>query len=115
MYAAQISLEVIKEFISNVDATLFLDKKGAVTARPDEGNTLFGRKPETGNLNDPNLTESQVEQLKQNKLFDEQVADIKEQDQAFNTMFVCIYERWLNAINEDADKYPFTADEKMHL
>ncbi len=115
MYAAQISLEVIKEFISNVDATLFLDKKGAVTARPDEGNTLFGRKPETVNLNDPNLTESQVEQLKQNKLFDEQVADIKEQDQAFNTMFVCIYERWLNAINEDADKYPFTADEKMHL
>lgn len=99
--AADVSLKAIKDILQTASPSLFLDKAGAVTARPtmDNLSPLYKEKTET------------EEQAEQNKNFYEQVKSIKEQDAFFTHLFGCIYTEWKSLIEEDSQSTPFNEQE----
>lgn len=110
--AAEIALRNIQSFILTTSPKLFLGMKGAVTARPDnEIDLLFPvRKREK-----ENLTERELSQQEQNRIFYSAVEDIREQDSVFSRLFASIYLQWKDAINQNAKDYPFDEYEKACL
>lgn len=114
--AAEITLEVVKEFVANAEASLFIGKKGEVTARPEDDDPMFGSssyKKLRNIIGD--LTESQQQERDQFELFYRQVKDIHEQDKTFTDLFACIYNKWLAAIKQDMQDDPLTDSEKSSL
>lgn len=113
--AAEITLQAIKEFVENVDVGLFIDKSGEVTARPEDDDPLFSLSRNKKSIHDQDLTESERDLLMQNESFYKQIRDIKEHDKVFTSLFACIYDRWLDAIQNDAKDDPFTDAESAAL
>lgn len=111
--AAEVALRNIQDFVRNTSPTLFLNKEGAVTARPvDEEDSLFHHKKSKP---EKDLTESELEQRAQDQAFYEAVKDIREQDYHLTRLFAGIYLQWLQAINDDAAAHPFNDYEKSQL
>lgn len=111
--AAEITLRNIREMIACTSPALFLDKEGAVTARPeDEEDNLF-HMPHPKNEGD--LGDSERQQLEQDRAFYAAVAPIREQDQHFNRLFASIYLQWVKAIEQDAEESQFNEYEKSCL
>ena len=82
--AAEITKELVQNFVSETSPELFFDKKGAVTARPSIDDNLWGALP-----NKPLGAMTEIELMKhhQDKMFFEQVKDVREQDSAFVALF----------------------------
>lgn len=111
--AAEITLHNIREMIASTSPALFLDKEGAVTARPeDEEDNLF-HMPHP--KNEADLGDSERQQLEQDRAFYAAVAPIREQDRHFNRLFASIYLQWVKAIEEDAATSQFNEYEKSCL
>ena len=111
--AAEITKEVLLNFVCNTPHTLFRNKKGAVTARPESwDDNLWGASP---NKTIEAMTETEQENYDQNKLFFEQVKDIRDIDSVFKRLFEEICMKWGEAIKKDSEGNPFTAEEKEAL
>lgn len=111
--AAEITKETLLNFVSNTPYKLFRNRKGAVTARPDDWNdNLFG-----GALHKPveDMTETERQNHEQNQLFFDQVKDNRDIDSVFMSLFEEINRKWVEAINKDSEDNPFTVDEKEAL
>lgn len=119
--AAEIALRNIREMVGSVSPTLFLDKKGAVTARPEEEkDDLFPTPVSSTHKNMPlenNVDTEDIrrQQEEQDQAFYAAVAPIREQDQVFNRLFARIYLQWEAAIKQDAQNDPFCEWEKNCL
>ena len=111
--AAKITKEVLLNFVCNKSHMLFRNKKGAVTARPEWwDDNLCGASP---NKTIEAMTETEQENYAQNKLFFEQVKDIRDIDSVFKLLFEEICMKWGEAIKKDSEGNPFTAEEKEAL
>ena len=111
--AAEITKEVLLNFVCNTSHMLFRNKKGAVTARPESwDDNLWGASP---NKTIEAMTETEQENYDQNKLFFEQVKDIRNIDSVFKRLFEEICMKWGEAIKKDSEGNPFTAEEKEAL
>lgn len=111
--AAEITKEVLLNFVCNTPHMLFRNKKGAVTARPESwDDNLWGASP---NKTIEAMTETEQENYDQNKLFFEQVKDIRDIDSVFKRLFEEICMKWGEAIKKDSEGNPFTAEEKEAL
>lgn len=109
--AAEVTFSALQSFIKEVPNRLFLDKKAAVTARPDLSVTIH-QKPVK---RQDELTEIDKQRIQQEKEFNIAVSTIPEQDRFFTHLFGNIYSQWLDAIEKDASENPFSADEKLAL
>lgn len=110
--AANITKDILVDFISNTDPMLFINHKGSVTARPslDEITwSIQSKKPESS------MTEVELMIFKQNQLFYKQVQEVKGQDSVFCELFAKIYQEWLDAIKKDCDERPFDEIEQKAL
>ena len=111
--AAKITKEVLLNFVCNTSHILFRNRKGAVTARPESwDDNLWGASP---NKTIEAMTETEQENYDQNKLFFEQVKDIRDIDSVFKLLFEEICMKWGEAIKKDSEGNPFTAEEKEAL
>ena len=111
--AAEITKEVLLNFVCNTPHMLFRNRKGAVTARPESwDDNLWGASP---NKTIEAMTETEQENYDQNKLFFEQVKDIRDIDSVFKRLFEEICMKWGEAIKKDSEGNPFTAEEKEAL
>lgn len=111
--AAEITLQCVKEMLETVSPELFIDKEGAVTARPEEEeDNLF---PSSKNIDLSQLDGIKKDQYIQDQNFYKQVKDIRQQDQIMNHLFASIYIRWIEAITKDAENDPFNEYEKTCL
>jgi hypothetical protein len=110
--AAEVTKDALLCFIETTPIGSFSNKKGAVTARPIKDDSLWGTVPDKP-LED--MTEMELLRYRQDKLFFEQVGDIREQDTLFVSLFNKIYENWLKAIHADSEQHPFTEAEKRAL
>lgn len=117
--AAEISLSNIREAVKGISPKLFLDKEGAVTARPEEEDDIFHsvKKPAKPSFNySENDDEGMYQQQeKQKNDFYASVQSIREQDQFMQRLFARIYMQWMEAITQDAANDPFTEWEKSRL
>lgn len=107
--AAEITKDELVNFISNKDPMIFINHKGCVTARPSLDETTWGmvpKKPES------QMTDAELMNHQQNKLFYQQVKEVKEQDGIFCELFAQIYQKWLDAIKKDSEERPFNETEK---
>lgn len=111
--AAEITLHNIREMIASTSPALFLDKEGAVTARPEEEEDNLFHMPHP--KNEADLGDSERQQLEQDRAFYAAVAPIREQDRHFNRLFASIYLQWVKAIEEDAATSQFNEYEKSCL
>lgn len=110
--AAEIAKKNILKFVDNTSPLLFKGIKGAVTARPSWDDDLWGATPKKPI---EAMTEVELLNYEQDKLFFEQVKDIREQDAFLEGLFNTIYAEWLKAIQEDSENNPFTEKEKEAL
>lgn len=110
--AAEITKIVLSDFVKDTSSDLFLGKKGAVTARPELDDTMWGATP---NKLIESMTEAERMNYEQNQLFFNQVKDIREQDNVFKLLFEKIYGKWIEAIKKDSEEHPFTEEEKTAL
>lgn len=119
--AAEIALRNIREMVEVVSPALFLDKERAVTARPEvEKDELF---PTSGNETlkskstdlDGDPEDIRRQQAEQDRAFYASVAPIREQDKVFKRLFARIYVQWKTAIEQDAQRDPFTEWEMSQL
>ncbi len=117
--AAEIALANIRNTVDCVSPILFLDKSGAVTARPEEEDDIFHSSCKTVQSivtdGDNDEEDSRKQQAEQNRQFYEAVEHIREQDQVMQHLFASIYTQWMKAIEEDAKNNPFTDWEKSQL
>lgn len=110
--AAEITCEIILEFVNTVPKTLFLDQSGSLTACP-ASNPLVdksGKKVEF-----TSLTESQQEIALQIKSYSDNIKNVANQDIFFRKLFEAIYTRWIDAIYDDVKQNPFSEKEKIAL
>lgn len=108
--AAEIAKENIIKFISTVNPLLFINQKGAVTARPSLDRNSWNLTKETSD------TKSGTQQGKQDQLFYKQIQEIKEEiDSSIFGMFEEIHRQWLNEIKADSENNPFSDTEKTAL
>lgn len=110
--AAEITKEALLELVNETSPKLFLNKKGAVTSRPEWDDSLWGTKPEKPI---EAMTEEEYMNHKQNQAFFQQVKDVREQDSVFKSLFEKIYSKWVEAIRQDSKDHPFTDEEKEAL
>lgn len=110
--AAEITKELLIEFVENTDPTLFIRKKGAVTSRPSLDENLWNRSPSKPFAK---MTEIELMNFRQNEQFCQQVQNIREQDKVLCQLFEKIYNKWIEAINKDCQDYPFSEDEQKAL
>ena len=108
--AAEITKEVLMNFVKETSPKLFLGKKGAVTSRPDD--TMWGAVPEKPI---ESMTEMEYMNHEQNKAFFNQVKEVREQDSILNGLFEDIYAKWVEAIRKDSEERPFSEEEKAAL
>ena len=116
--AAEIALRCIRNMVDCVSPDSFLDKEGAVTARPEEEDDIFHPLKETYSKPLPDNADEEdcrVQQARQDRCFYAAVAPIREQDQLMQRLFAAIYIQWLDAIEQDAQNDPFTDQEKAQL
>lgn len=110
--AAQTALDCIRQFVDTTSPAMFLGAEGAVTARPsEEEDPLFP----TTKAPRKELTESEQQQLEQDRAFYEAVEKVRKQDALFVRLFASIYMQWLAGIEQDAQEHPFTEAEKACL
>lgn len=110
--AANITKDILVDFILNTDPMLFINHKGYVTARPSLDEKLWGipsKKPESS------MTEVELMNYRQNQLFYNQVQEVKEQDSTFCKLFARIYQEWLDAIKKDSNERPFDEIEQKAI
>jgi hypothetical protein len=110
--AGEITKETLLNFVGNTPHILFRNRKGAVTARPEWDDSLWGASP---NKPIEAMTETELENYEQNQLFFEQVKDIRDIDSVFKLLFDEIYKKWIEAIKKDSEDNPFTAEEREAL
>jgi len=110
--AAEITKEVLLEAVRDTSSDLFLGKRGAVTARPELDDTMWGATP---NKPIESMTESEHMNYEQNQVFFKQVEDIRKQDKFFKQLFEKIYRQWVGAIRTDSETHPLTEAEKTAL
>ena len=110
--AAEITQELLIEFIDNTDPLLFIHKKGAVTSRPSLDENLWHK-----NLSKPiaKMTEVELMNYHQNEQFCQQVQSIRDQDKILCKLFEKIYNNWIEAIIKDSKNYPFSEEEQKSL
>lgn len=111
--AAEVAEESIREFVKQTAPSLFLGKKGAVTARPDDSNDSLWGGVSSKSMDE--MSEIELNNFKQNKAFFEQVKDIREQDSVMVALFQSICKKWKEAISKDSEGHPFTDSEKAAL
>lgn len=109
--AAEIALANIRCFVDSVSPSVFLGRSAAITARPDDDDSLF---PSAKKRDEKDLTECEIQQLEQNKAFYAAVENVREQDYLFGRLFASIYLQWKEAICKDAVDNPFTDIEKIY-
>jgi len=110
--ACEISKEVLLNFVGKTPHILFRNRKGAVTARPEWDDSLWGASP---NKPVEDMTETERQNYEQNQLFFEQVKENRHLDSFFKNLFEEIYEKWGEAIKKDSEDNPFTAEEREAL
>ena len=110
--AGEVTKEALLNFVGDTPHILFRNRKGAVTARPEWDDSLWGASP---NKPVETMTETELENYEQNQSFFEQVKDIRDIDSVFKFLFEEIYKKWVEAINKDSEDNPFTAEEKEAL
>lgn len=110
--AAEIALANIRCFVDTVSPSVFLGRSAAVTARPDDDDSLF---PSAKKRDERDLTECEIQQMEQDKAFYAAVENVREQDYLFNRLFASIYLQWKEAIRKDAEDNPFSDAEKVCL
>lgn len=110
--AAEITKELLLEFVDNTEPSLFIRKKGAVTSRPSLDENLWHRNPAKPITS---MTEIELMNYRQNEQFCLQVQNIREQDNVICQLFDKIYNRWIEAITKDSQDNPFSDDEKNAL
>lgn len=117
--AAEIALRNIQNLVNCVSPDLFLDKEGAVTARPEDEDDIFHSSKKTivdpSSISDNDVEDSHVQQEIQNRKFYEAIESVREQDQVMQRLFASIYVQWMEAIKEDEKNDPFTEWEKGQL
>lgn len=117
--AARIALRNIQDVVNYTSPDLFIDKEGAVTARPEEKDDIFhsfrkSNSDASSNSGDDEENIS-VQRENQNRKFYEAVEPIRKQDQWMQELFARIYVQWIAAIKEDVENNPFTDWEKGQL
>lgn len=111
--ACEIALENIKSFVSNIPKDFFAGKSGQVTAAPYTiEDNLF---PMQGKRNTTNLSESETEQLEQDKAYYDAVKDLQEEEAIFKRLFGSIYLQWVDALDKYTAENPLNEDEKSTL
>lgn len=110
--AAKIARDVLMDFVKEVSPLKFLNKKGAVTSRPEREDSLWGDAPAKP-VDD--MTEMERLNHEQTVMFYGQVKDVREQDSVFKSLFEKIYSRWVEAIKKDSEDNPFSDSEKEAL
>lgn len=111
--ACEIALENIKAFVSNIPEGFFAGKCGQVTAAPYTiDDNLF---PMQGKKNMANLSESEIEQLEQDKAYYDAVKDLQEEEAIFKRLFGSIYLQWVDALDKYTIENPLNEEEKAAL
>lgn len=106
--AAEITKEKILEFIENTPKELFNGKLGAVTVVPTTDPLL----DKLGKIREKSeLSETELELLKQNIFYFNETESIKDIESSFRNLFHNIWQSWLNAIQKDVDSKPFSPSE----
>ncbi len=111
-FAAEIALEEVKAFIGNTDSSLFVNKSGAVTAKPTED---LLKDSKGNNVEYSSLSESQQELVLQNKSYTEEVSKNSDVENCFRDLFKHIVGRWNEYIKKDSHERPFSEEEKQKL
>ncbi len=107
--AANIACAKILDFIHNTPKHILVGKKGAITSIP----TSDPRRGENGKMREvSNLSESELDLLRQNVQYVRASQSIPEIEKLFRTLFNRIVESWRMAIIEDLTKNPFSSKEK---
>ena len=115
--AGEIALEAVKRFILPVgdvrpDSDWIAGVQGAVTARESD---VLTRYSEVLPRAEEDMTDTDWMRYRQRLEFRGQVKGIYEQDAIFQALFSSIYEKWLEAIHQDARQNPFTEEELSRL
>ena len=115
--AGEIALEAVKRFILPVgdirpDSDWIAGVQGAVTARESD---VLTRYSEALPRAEEDMTDTDWMRYRQRLEFRGQVKGIYEQDAIFQALFSSIYEKWLEAIHQDARQNPFTEEELSRL
>lgn len=105
---SEITLANLQSFVTSpYTISLLSGKKGKVTARPD-GPRRMPLRPE-------DRSEQQIELLKQDREFAQQVSALTDVDNAMQQLFRVIHGQWTEAITKDSVQRPFTNEEKAAL
>ena len=115
--AGEIALEAVKRFILPLgdirpDSDWIAGVQGAVTARESD---VLTRYSEALPRAEEDMTDTDWMRYRQRLEFRGQVKGIYEQDAIFQALFSSIYEKWLEAIHQDARQNPFTEEELSRL
>lgn len=110
--AAEIAKVKLLDFITATNPTIFLNKQGAVTARPSLDDTKWGLRPIKSVAS---MTEVEILLHRQNQQFYDQVKEIREQDSTIYGVLEQIYHEWLDSIKKDSIENPFTDSEREAL
>ena len=107
--AAEIARDELLQFMRSPEARQFLEKRtGAVTARTDAGDSCWSAK-----LADMSETSQLHEE--QAALYQQQIGNIQPQEMLIRDLCRKISEKWVAAIQKDAEEKPFTDTEKECL
>lgn len=110
--AAEITKAKLSDFIATTNPSVFLNRQGAVTARPSLDESKWGLPPAKPVAS---MTEMETLLYKQNQQFSQQVKEIREQDTIIYDVFEQIYHEWLDSIEKDSAENPFSDTEKAAL
>ena len=112
--AGEITLDCVRRFLLpfngiKPDSEWIIGTKGAVTSREEDVKMRYSKlKPK----DEKDMTETDWMRYRQRLEFREQIKDKYEQDAIFQALFGSVYEKWLDAIQLDSLKNPFTDEEK---
>lgn len=104
--AAECALSNIQKFVRLPEFSLLEGLEGAVTAIPANIKDVI-----SGIDKKRDLSESQKEQLDQDRRYIAAVKLIPEQEKLFRKLFTAIYQQWIDAITKYTDENPFSQEE----
>jgi len=110
--AAEITKAKLMDFIATTNPSVFLNRQGAVTARPSLDDSKWGLPPSKPITS---MTEVEILLYKQNQQFCQQVKEIREQDTIIYGVIEQIYYEWLDSIKKDSAENPFSDIERAAL
>ena len=110
--AAEITKAKLLDFIATTNPSVFLNRQGAVTARPSLDENKWGVPPSKSVTS---MTEVEALLYKQNQQFCQQIKEIREQDAVIYGVFEQIYHEWLDSIKKDSAENPFSDTERAAL